>query len=128
MRSTETIYYLKDGKGGLQWSPKCGHYSAGSIRQQHAILNIKDCSAFGWKSKIRHGTRCDCADWLKKKGSWLYAGLLLTRHELVLSHGLIVSGDIFWDAPTDLRLPDLGRNQKMMLSSCCLHMLCAKHG
>lgn len=29
---------------------------------------------------------------------------------------------------SDLRLPDLGRNQKIMLSSCHLHIICAKDG
>ena len=34
-----------------------------------------------------------------------------------LSHGLVISGANFYKAPTDLRLPDLWQNQKMMLSS-----------
>ena len=33
---------------------------------------------------------------------------------------------LFW--PTYLPLPDLGRNQNMMLHSCRLHMPSAKHG
>ena len=40
--------------------------------------------------------------------------------------GLVASGAYFYDTPTDLRLPDEGRNKKMMSISCRLHMLCAK--
>ena len=40
-----------------------------------------------------------------------------------ISHGLLVSGANLYDTPTDQRLPDLGRNQKMMLSSCHFHIV-----
>ena len=46
-----------------------------------------------------------------------------SEHKTFLSHGLVVSGANFNDTPTDQRLPDLGRNQKMMLSSCHLHIV-----
>ena len=46
-----------------------------------------------------------------------------------VSHGLVITSDAsLYDTPTDLRLPDLERNQKMVSSSCRLHMLCAKDG
>ena len=47
-----------------------------------------------------------------------------------VSHGLVVSGANVYDTPTDLRVlvPDLGRNQMMVSSSCRLHMLYAKDG
>ena len=34
--------------------------------------------------------------------------IYVMQHDI--SHGLVVSGANFYDAPTDLRLPDLGRN------------------
>ena len=58
----------------------------------------------------------------------LEVGYLLISSEAEVSHGLVVSGADFYDTPTDLRLPDLGRNKKMAPSSCRLHMLCAEDG
>ena len=44
-----------------------------------------------------------------------------------LFRDLVLSGAITQDTPTDL-LPDLGRKQKMMSSSCHTRMLCAQNG
>ena len=49
-------------------------------------------------------------------------------YSTVVSHGLVVNDAKFYDTSTDLRLLDLERNQKMMSSSCRLHMLCAEDG
>ena len=40
-----------------------------------------------------------------------------------LSHGLVIIGAYFQDTPTDLPIPDFGRNQKMMFSSCHFHIV-----
>ena len=45
-----------------------------------------------------------------------------------LSHGLVVSGANFYDTPTDLRLPDLGWEKRMVSFSCRLHMLYTEDG
>ena len=44
---------------------------------------------------------------------------------LYLPHGLVASDANFLDIelPTDLRLPDSGRNEEMMLLSCHLHII-----
>ena len=54
--------------------------------------------------------------------------MCLNESSFGVSHRLVVIAAIFEDTSTDLRLPDLGRNKKMMSSSCRLHMFCAKHG